>query len=563
MTNETKMKTGAQLLVDALEKQEVEMIFGYPGGAVLPLYDAFYDSDIPHILTRHEQGAVHAAEGYARVTGKPGVVVVTSGPGATNALTGIADAMSDSIPLVVFTGQVHRPGIGKDAFQEVDMIGLTTPITKYNYQVRDAKELPRIINEAFHIATTGRKGPVVIDIPKDVGIMQVAESSPAIIDLPGYTTSYPVDMKQIESVMAALAKAEKPLILAGAGINHAGAGLELLEFSERYQIPIVNTLLGLGSFPYHHPLFTGMGGMHGSYTANMSLTECDLLINFGSRFDDRLASCPKEFAPEAFIVHVDIDPSELGKVIKTDIPIAGDVKEILDYLLQQPLLEKADTSEWQELTQARKKRYPFGYKESDEEIKPQKVIELIGEITHGEALVATDVGQHQMWTAQYYPYKNRYQIVTSGGLGTMGFGFPAAIGAQLAFPDKTVVCIVGDGGFQMTNQELSIIHEYNLNVKTVILNNGVLGMVHQWQQKFHGARFSHSEFDSQPDFVKLSEAYGVKAISLSDPATLKADLTAAFNEPGAIVIDVHISPDEVVLPMIPSGQPNHAMEGVE
>ncbi|MGX7417220.1 biosynthetic-type acetolactate synthase large subunit [Carnobacterium gallinarum] len=562
MSNKQRIRTGAQLLVDSLEKQKVDVIFGYPGGAVLPLYDAFYDANIPHILTRHEQGAVHAAEGYARVTGKAGVVVVTSGPGATNALTGIADAMSDSIPLVVFTGQVHRPGIGKDAFQEADMLGLTTPITKYNYQIRDVKEIPRIINEAFYIATTGRKGPVVIDIPKDIGFLETDETSPEQIDLPGYQTSYPIAEEQIQQVMEQLKKAKKPLILAGAGVNHAGAGSELLEFSERYQIPVVNTLLGLGSFPYEHSLFTGMGGMHGSYTANMGLTECDFLINFGSRFDDRLASAPKEFAPEATIAHVDIDPSELGKVIPTDIPIAGDVKEVLTHLLQQNLTEKVDTSEWQALTQSRKKRYPYGYKDSTEVIKPQKVIEIIGKITHGDALVATDVGQHQMWTAQYYPFKHRYQIVTSGGLGTMGFGIPAAIGAQLAFPDKTVVCIVGDGGFQMTNQELAILQEYQLNVKIVILNNGVLGMVHQWQEKFHGARFSHSEFNSQPDFIKLAEAYHINGVLLKNPATLEADLTAAFNQSGPVLIDIQIPADEVVLPMVPSGQPNHAMEGV-
>ncbi|EUJ54341.1 acetolactate synthase large subunit [Listeria fleischmannii FSL S10-1203] len=333
-TSSTAAKTGSELLIDALNNQQVEMIFGYPGGAVLPLYDAFYDSPIPHILARHEQGAIHAAEGYAKVTGKPGVVVVTSGPGATNVLTGIADAMSDSIPLVVFTGQVHTPGIGKDAFQEADMIGLTIPITKYNYQVRDVCDLPRIVNEAFHIANTGRKGPVVIDIPKDIGISQTDTVHPDTIDLPGYQPTYLPNPLQVDKLMHALEKANKPLILAGAGVNHSRATAELLEFAERYEIPVVNTLLGLGSFPTTHELFLGMGGMHGSYAANMALTDCDLLINFGSRFDDRLASAPKEFAKHAVIAHIDIDPAEIGKIIPTQIPIVADINETLQHILK-------------------------------------------------------------------------------------------------------------------------------------------------------------------------------------------------------------------------------------
>ncbi|EFR93343.1 acetolactate synthase, large subunit, biosynthetic type, partial [Listeria innocua FSL J1-023] len=461
-------KSGAELLIDSLKKQQVEMIFGYPGGAVLPLYDAFYDCDIPHILTRHEQGAIHAAEGYARVTGKPGVVVVTSGPGATNVLTGIADAMSDSIPLVIFTGQVHTPGIGKDAFQEADMIGLTIPITKYNYQVRDVRDLPKIVNEAFHIANTGRKGPVVVDIPKDMGITQTDTVRPDTIDLPGYQPTYSPNPLQLEKLMQALSARSKPLILAGAGVNHARATAELLEFAERYQIPVVNTLLGLGSFPQNHDLFLGMGGMHGSYAANMALTDCDLLINFGSRFDDRLASAPKDFATKATIAHIDIDPAEIGKIIETQIPIVADINETLTQLLQMELPVHPDTSHWYKLNMTRKNRHPFNFDRTKKaEIKPQRVIELIGEITQGEALVSTDVGQHQMWTAQFYPFQFDHQIITSGGLGTMGFGFPAAVGAQLAFPDKTVVAVVGDGGFQMTNQELAILNDYQINVKTV------------------------------------------------------------------------------------------------
>lgn len=561
---ETTTKSGAELLIDALNAQNVEMIFGYPGGAVLPLYDAFYDCDIPHILTRHEQGAVHAAEGYARVTGKAGVVVVTSGPGATNALTGIADAMSDSIPMVVFTGQVATPGIGKDAFQEADMIGLTIPITKYNYQVRDVKDIPKIIKEAFHIATTGRQGPVVIDLPKDMSIATTDKVNDDTINLPGYQPTVKPNGMQLEKLMQALAVSSKPVILAGAGVNHSRATAELLDFAERYQIPVVNTLLGLGSFPQDHPLFLGMGGMHGSYAANMALTDPDLLINFGSRFDDRMVGSPQEFAKHAVIAHIDIDPAEIGKVLTTKIPIVADIKETLTQLLEMTVTEEADKTHWYKLNMTRKERHPFTYnRDSKAEIKPQKVIEIIGEITDGKALVATDVGQHQMWVAQFYPFRHDHQIMTSGGLGTMGFGFPAAIGAQLAYPEQTVVAFVGDGGFQMTNQELAILNDYNINLKTVIINNGSLGMVRQWQEKFHNERFSHSIFQSQPDFVKLAEAYGVKGVRLTDPETLAADLEEAFAYPGPIVIDCVVSPNELVLPMIPPGKANHQMEGVE
>ncbi|EUJ45174.1 biosynthetic-type acetolactate synthase large subunit [Paenilisteria rocourtiae] len=561
---ETTTKSGAELLIDALNEQDVEIIFGYPGGAVLPLYDAFYDCNIPHILTRHEQGAVHAAEGYARVTGKAGVVVVTSGPGATNALTGIADAMSDSIPMVVFTGQVATPGIGKDAFQEADMIGLTIPITKYNYQVRDVKDIPKIIKEAFHIATTGRQGPVVIDLPKDMSIATTDKVNDDKIHLPGYQPTVKPNGMQLEKLMQALAISSKPVILAGAGVNHSRATAELLDFAERYQIPVVNTLLGLGSFPQDHPLFLGMGGMHGSYAANMALTDPDLLINFGSRFDDRMVGSPKEFAKHAVIAHIDIDPAEIGKVLTTKIPIVADIKETLTQLLEMNITEEADKTHWYKLNMTRKERHPFTYnRDSKAEIKPQKVIEIIGEITEGKALVSTDVGQHQMWVAQFYPFSHDHQIITSGGLGTMGFGFPAAIGAQLAYPEQTVVAFVGDGGFQMTNQELAILNDYHINLKTVILNNGSLGMVRQWQEKFHNERFSHSIFQSQPDFVKLSEAYGVKAVRLEDPLTLAEDLKAAFAHPGPIVIECVVSPNELVLPMIPPGKANHQMEGVE
>ncbi|EOH98992.1 acetolactate synthase, large subunit, biosynthetic type [Enterococcus moraviensis ATCC BAA-383] len=558
-----KMKNGSKLLIDALLKQKVEMIFGYPGGAVLPLYDALYDGDIPHILTRHEQGAVHAAEGYAKATGKPGVVIVTSGPGATNAITGIADAMSDSIPLVVFTGQVLTDGIGKDAFQEADVIGLTMPITKNNYQVRETKELPRIIEEAFHIATTGRKGPVVIDLPKDITIMEAAADIEVKLNLPSYQPTIKPNKLQVKKLMNALAVAKKPLVLVGAGVLHADAGKELVEFITKYQIPALSSLLGLGAVPTKNELFLGMGGMHGSFAANMALTDCDLLINIGSRFDDRLASAPKEFAPNATIAHVDIDPAEIGKIIDTQIPIVADAKETLKEMLKIET-KCIDTTDWKKLNLSRKKLHPFKYdKEQKEEIKPQKVIEFIGELTNGEAIVATDVGQHQMWAAQFYPFKNEKQLVTSGGLGTMGYGVPAAIGAKLGCPDKEVVLFVGDGGFQMTNQELAILNIYNIPIKIVILNNQSLGMVRQWQESFFNGRRSESVFETQPDFVKMAEAYHIKGIRIDDPETVELALTEAFKEKGPLLIEVMVSPTEHVLPMVPAGKANYQMLGVD
>ncbi|MDA9472752.1 biosynthetic-type acetolactate synthase large subunit [Enterococcus sp. 5H] len=560
---QSKMKSGSKILIDALLKQKVEMIFGYPGGAVLPLYDALYDGDIPHILTRHEQGAVHAAEGYAKATGKPGVVIVTSGPGATNAITGIADAMSDSIPMVVFTGQVITDGIGKDAFQEADVVGLTMPITKNNYQVRDTKELPRIIEEAFHIATTGRKGPVVIDLPKDMTIMEADAAIDVKLNLPSYQPTVKPNKLQVKKLMEALATAKKPLVLVGAGVVHANASKELAKFIDKYQIPALSTLLGLGALSTENELFLGMGGMHGSFAANMALTDCDLLINFGSRFDDRLASAPQEFAPNAVIAHVDIDPAEIGKIIDTQIPIVADVKETLKEMLKTDV-ECQDTTDWKKLNLSRKKLHPFKYdKEQTAEIKPQKVIEYIGELTDGEAIVATDVGQHQMWAAQFYPFKNEKQLVTSGGLGTMGYGVPAAIGAKLGCPDKEVVLFVGDGGFQMTNQELAILNEYNIPIKIVILNNQSLGMVRQWQESFFDGRRSESVFTTQPDFVKMAEAYHIKGIRITNPETVEAELTEAFKETGPLLLEVMVSPTEHVLPMVPAGKANYQMLGVD
>lgn len=556
--------SGAQLLLKSLQKHDVELVFGYPGGAVLPLYDALYDAEIPNILTRHEQGAVHAAEGYAKATGKPGVVIVTSGPGATNVVTGIADAMGDSVPLIVITGQVATPGIGKDAFQEADILGITLPITKHNYQVRDVEELEKTIDEAFHIATTGRKGPVVIDLPKDISIIEgtyTQRTKP--VNLISYQPTTNPSPLQITRLMEQLKKAKKPIVLAGAGITAANAAKELQEFVERYKLPTVTTLLGLGTLPANCPYFLGMGGMHGSYASNMALAECDLLINIGSRFDDRLATCPSQFATGAVVAHIDIDPAEIGKIIPTDIPIVGDAKNALEKLLAFEPFE-VDSQTWQELCIERKQNYPFKYdRENQDEIKPQRVIEKIGEITKGQSFVATDVGQHQMWVAQYYPFNFPNQLITSGGLGTMGFGIPAGIGAQFAYRDRPVIVFVGDGGFQMTNQEFAILNENGLNVKFVLINNGSLGMVRQWQERFHNERRSSSVFDRQPDFIKLAEAYGIDAVRIMNPATVDSELEAAFAKEGPMLIEVIVSNSEHVTPMVPAGVPNDQMIGVK
>lgn len=554
-------RSGSELLLDTLESLEITTIFGYPGGAVLPLYDAIYKNDtIRHILARHEQGAVHEAEGFAKSTGKLGVAVVTSGPGATNAITGIADAMSDSVPILVFTGQVATPGIGKDAFQEADIIGVTMPITKYNYQVRDAADIPRIVTEAVHIATTGRPGPVVIDLPKDVSEKMVNFYYKTDLNVPGYQPTVEPNNLQVRKILSQLKKAKRPLILAGGGVNYSGASAELVAFAERYNIPVVSTLLSLGVMPIEHPLSLGMGGMHGSYASNMALTECDFLLNFGSRFADRLTGNPKTFAKKAVVAHVDIDPAEIGKVVKTAIPVVGDAKQTLKQLLEA---DKVSTRhrEWTDKVLQNKAKAPFSYKFDEDIIKPQHAIETIGKLTKGEAIVITDVGQHQMWAAQFYPYKNERQIITSGGLGTMGFGIPAAVGAKLANPDKEVVLFVGDGGFQMTNQELAILNGYGVPIKVVLINNHSLGMVRQWQESFYDERRSESTFDDEPNFQLLAEAYGLAHYQFSDPNTLEADLQVITkNKP--MLIEINISNREQVYPMVPSGKSNAEMMGV-
>ncbi|MEW4354534.1 acetolactate synthase large subunit [Streptococcus pneumoniae] len=554
-------KTGSELLLDTLLELGVDTIFGYPGGAVLPLYDAIYQfKGIRHILGRHEQGCLHEAEGYAKSTGKIGVAIVTSGPGATNAITGIADAMSDSVPLLVFTGQVGISGIGKDAFQEADIVGITMPITKYNYQVRETAEIPRVITEAIHIATTGRPGPVVIDLPKDVSAKETDFIYDTTVDLPSYQPVTLPNELQIKKIIKQLAKAKKPVILAGGGVSYAGASKDLIAFAERYQIPVVTTLLGQGTIATDHSLFLGMGGMHGSYAANIAMTETDFMINIGSRFDDRLTGNPKTFAKNAKVVHVDIDPAEIGKIIAVDIPVVGDAKETLQMLLDEPMV-KNHTEKWIERVTDNKRRVR-SYDKKERVVQPQAVIERVGELTKGEAIVVTDVGQHQMWAAQYYPYKEERQLVTSGGLGTMGFGIPAAIGAKLANPDKEVVLFVGDGGFQMTNQELAILNGYGIPIKVILLNNHSLGMVRQWQESFYEGRTSESVFESEPDFQLLAAAYGIKHYKFANPETLYDDLEV-LQENVPMLIEVDISRKEHVLPMVPAGKSNAEMLGVK
>jgi len=545
--------SGSEILLRSLVLEGVDCVFGYPGGAVLYIYDAMHGfSDFNHVLTRHEQGAIHAADGYARASGKVGVCIATSGPGATNLVTGIATAYMDSVPLVVITGNVISSLIGSDAFQEADITGITMPITKHSYLVRDVEELPRIIHEAFHIANTGRKGPVLIDIPKDISAAKTLFKPVTDVNIRGYNPTISPNKLQVDKLIKAIEQAERPLILAGGGVVYSGGHEELLEFVTKTQIPITTTLLGLGAFPSGNELFLGMPGMHGTYTANKSIQAADLLINIGARFDDRVTGKLSGFAPLAKIVHIDIDPAEIGKNVPTDIPIVGDVKTVLQMANQQAkLADKADA--WRAKLKASCAEYPFSYKDSDVELKPQWVVELIHETTNGDAIVTTDVGQHQMWAAQYYKFNKPRSWVTSGGLGTMGFGFPSAIGAQMANPDRVVVSINGDGGMQMCAQELAICAINNIPVKVVIINNQVLGMVRQWQELIYDNRYSHIDLSGSPDFVKLSEAYGVKGFRATNKEEARAVWEEALRHPGPAVVEFVVRKEENVYPMVAQG----------
>lgn len=545
--------SGSEMLLRSLLLEGVDCVFGYPGGAVLYIYDAMYGfSDFNHLLTRHEQGAIHAADGYARSTGKVGVCIATSGPGATNVVTGIATAYMDSVPLVVITGNVATHLIGTDAFQEADIVGITMPITKHSYLVREASELPRIIHEAFHIANTGRKGPVLIDIPKDVSAQKALFQPVTEVQLRGYNPTVLPNRNQVDKMLRAIEDAERPLLLVGGGAVYSGAHEELYEFVAKTDIPITTTLLGLGAFPSGHELHLGLPGMHGTWTANNAIQNADLLISIGARFDDRVTGKLSGFAPKAKIVHIDIDPAEIGKNVPTDIPIVGDVKAVLQ--IANGSAKRADKADaWRKQLREWKAAKPFKYIDSDKELKPQWVVQMIHETTNGDAIVTTDVGQHQMWAAQYYPFNKPRSWVTSGGLGTMGFGFPSAIGAKMGNPDRTVVSINGDGGMQMCAQELAICSINNIPVKIAILNNQVLGMVRQWQELIHENRFSHIDLAGSPDFVKLAEAYGVKAFRASNKEEARAVWEEALRHPGPAVVEFVVRRDENVYPMVTQG----------
>jgi acetolactate synthase-1/2/3 large subunit len=544
--------TGSDILLRCLLLEGVDCVFGYPGGAVLHIYNAMHgNSDFNHLLTRHEQGAIHAADGYARTTGKVGVCIATSGPGATNLVTGIATAYMDSVPLVVITGNVASTFIGTDAFQEADITGITMPITKHSYLVRDVEDLPRIIHEAFHIANTGRKGPVLIDIPKDISGNKTVFKAVDKISIRGYNPTMDPNKQQVDKIVKAIQEAERPVILAGGGVVYANASNELIEFVNKTQIPITTTLLGLSGFPSSHELWMGMPGMHGTYTANKSIQDADLLISIGARFDDRVTMKLDGFAPKAKIIHIDVDPAEIGKNVKTDIPCVGDVKVVLEYANTKA--KPANSAAWIEKVKQMKQQFPLKYIDSETELKPQFVIEVINETTKGEAIITTDVGQHQMWTAQYYRFNHPRSWVTSGGLGTMGFGFPSAIGAQMGNPDRLVVSINGDGGMQMCSQELAVCAINKIPVKIVVINNQVLGMVRQWQEIIYENRESHIDLAGSPDFVKLAEAYGVKGLRATNKEEARRVWQEALDTDGPVLIDFVVRKEENVYPMVTQG----------
>jgi acetolactate synthase-1/2/3 large subunit len=552
--------TGAQMIVKCLKEEGVEVIFGYPGGKVIPLYDALFDSDIRHILVRHEQCAAHAADGYARVTGKTGVCIATSGPGATNLVTGIANAHMDSIPIVAITGQVGTAQIGTDAFQEADITGIAAPITKHNYLVKDVKELPRIIKEAFKIAATGRPGPVLIDIPVDITTNLIDENFKVDISLPGYKPTLKGNLKQVKQAVKKIAESKKPVIFAGGGVIISEASNILRNFAKVARIPVINSLLGLGSFPEDNQLSLGMAGMHGTKYANLAFTESDLIIAVGVRFDDRVTGKLSEFAPNAEIIHIDIDPAEIGKNIRVLIPIVGDAKIVLTDLETEyrKYIEKKGSpkrEQWISRIKKLKKDYPLKYDQKSDKVKPAYVVEKIYELTKGDAIICTEVGQNQMWAAQFYKFTKPRTLVTSGGLGTMGFGLPASIGAKVGRPDKTVIDIAGDGSIQMVSQELSTAATNKINIKIMLLNNGYLGMVRQWQQFFCNRRYSQTCIHNSVDFVKLVEAYGGVGFRVKEKEEVESTIKKALEINNLVLVDFWIDREENVYPMVAPGSP--------
>jgi acetolactate synthase-1/2/3 large subunit len=553
-------KTGAQILLECLKREGVEVIFNYPGGAILPVNDELYRWDFKVLLVRHEQGAVHAADGYARASGKVGVCLVTSGPGATNTVTGLATAFMDSIPLVVITGQVSTPLIGNDAFQEADIVGITRPCTKYNYLVTDVHHLARIVREAFYIAASGRPGPVLIDLPKDIASAVTDFKYPQEVRIRGYQPTLDGHTPQIKRALHLLLKAHRPVIYAGGGVIISGADQELTKLAEILNIPVTMTLMGLGGFPGTHPLALGMLGMHGTYCANMAVTDSDLLVAIGARFDDRVTGKIDAFAPHAQKIHIDIDPTSISKNVRVDVPIVGDCKHVLAAMLALLKEEKGldehrrSLASWHEQIEQWKNTHRLVYRQN-QVIKPQYVIERIYEMTKGEAIITTEVGQNQMWTAQYYLFDHPRTLLTSGGLGTMGYGFPAAIGAQVAFPERLVIDIAGDGSIQMNIQELATAVQHKLPVKVAILNNGYLGMVRQWQELFYERRYAMTHIgDISPDFVKLAEAYGALGLRATRPDEVVPVLREALRTPLPVLMDFVVEPEEGVYPMVPAGE---------
>ncbi|WP_196593898.1 biosynthetic-type acetolactate synthase large subunit [Pectinatus sottacetonis] len=549
---------GARAVIESLKNEDVEIVFGYPGGAVLTLYDEIYKTKFPHILTKHEQGAVHAADGYARATGKIGVCIATSGPGATNLITGIATANIDSIPLVCITGQVATPFIGRDSFQEADVCGITSPITKHNYLVRDVRELSRVLKEAFFIAGTGRPGPVVIDIAKDVFAAEVDYEYPAEVNLRGYSGKYIGNEKDLDKAVKLLKQAEKPLVFVGGGVVSSGTYISFREFINMLGIPVTSTLMGLGCVEPEQKGNLGMAGMHGSYAANMAIMQCDLLIGIGVRFDDRVTGIMKEFAPKAKIIQFDIDYAEVNKNVVSYLSVIGDLRWSLPLLCKKTKIYaekiKKNSAQWIDYVIKMHKNNPFSYKKSDNHIMAQEIIEKTAELTENDTIAVTDVGQHQMWAAQFFKVYGPRHFITSGGLGTMGYGLPAAMGAKIGCPDKAVVLFTGDGSIMMNCQEMATLADYDINVKIIVIHNHVLGMVTQWQRMFYGKRYSQSILNSKADIVKIAQAMGIKGIRIDEKTDLIKILKQTLAQQGPALIDVNVPDTEDVLPMVPGGK---------